>query len=111
MLHSRPGSPNYDPPLDFGVESYVEALQTAGIETFESCEGSPGHSYPEPTIRFHGGASEGFRALAAAQAAKLPVAGLRRVWPVVDDEPTGPWWEMTFLRRLNPREPVGNQFS
>ena len=28
--------------------------------------------------------------------AGLPVTGLRRVWPVLDNEPTGPWWELTF---------------
>jgi hypothetical protein len=29
-------------------------------------------------------------------AAGLPVANLRRVWPIVDGEPTGPWWELTL---------------
>ena len=88
--------PTYDPPLDEGIQRYVEVLAGAGIETFESCEGGVGHAYPEPTIRFHGERGEGFRALAAAQEAELPVAELRRTWPVLDEEPTGPWWEMTF---------------
>ena len=30
---------NYDPSLDPGIEPYVEALNSAGVETFESCEG------------------------------------------------------------------------
>jgi len=77
----------------------VETLQAAGIGTFESCEGGPGHAYPEPTVRFHGERSEGFRALAAAQAAGHSVAELRRVWPINDGEPTGPWWELTFSVR------------
>ena len=53
-------------------------------------------SYEFATHRFHGGTSEGFRVLAAAMKLKLPVAELRRVWPVNDGEPTGPWWELTF---------------
>jgi len=28
--------------------------------------------------------------------AQLPVAELRRVWVMQDEEPTGPWWELTF---------------
>jgi hypothetical protein len=91
--------PNYDPPLDSGIRAHVEALNAEGVETFESCEGGTDHAYPEPTVRFYGDRSEGFRALAVAQAANLPVAALRRAWPILDDEPTGPWWELTFVRR------------
>jgi hypothetical protein len=87
----------FDPPLDPGIANAVVALRSAGVETFESCEGGPGHAYPEPTVRFYGQQPEGFRALAAALAAGLRVAGLRRVWPVHDDEPTGPWWELVFV--------------
>ena len=87
----------FDPPLDPGIAYAVDALRWANVETFESCEGGPGHAYPEPTVRFHGGAAAGFAALAAAIGAGLPISELRRVWPIIDDEPTGPWWEMTFL--------------
>ena len=86
----------FDPPLDPGIESAVLALREAGLETFESCAGGPGHAYPEPTVRFYGERPEGFRALAVAMQAGLPVGELRRVWPIVDAEPTGPWWELTF---------------
>jgi len=92
---------SYSPPLDPCIEPMVETLQAAGIGTFESCEGGPGHAYPEPTVRFHGERSEGFRALAAAQAAGHSVAELRRVWPINDGEPTGPWWELTFSEHAN----------
>lgn len=88
----------YDPPLDHGIRRAVEALAEAGVETFESCEGGGNHAYPVPTVRFHGNRSEGFRAFAAASQAGLRVAELRRVWPVSDGEPTGPWWEMTFAQ-------------
>ena len=89
-------APAYNPPLDPGIACFVHVLRAAGIETFESCEGGPGHAYPEPTIRFHGDRAAGLRALAAALEKKLPIAELRRVWPILDGEPTGPWWEMTF---------------
>jgi hypothetical protein len=86
----------YDPPLDGGISEAVAALAAAGVETFESCEGGPDHAYPEPTVRFHGDQAEGFKALAVAMRGGLRVAALRRVWPLLDDEPTGPWWELTF---------------
>jgi hypothetical protein len=86
----------FDPPLDPGIFEMVCALVGAGIETFESCEGGTGHAYLEPTVRFHGGVEEGYRALAVAMQARLPVRELRRVWPILDGEATGPWWELTF---------------
>lgn len=86
----------YDPPLDGGIERIVEVLRHASVETFESCNGAPGHAFPEPTLRFHGGAAEGFRALAVAMEADLPVNKLRRIWRVLDGEPEGPHWELTF---------------
>lgn len=85
-------------PLDEGIAPFVEALTADGIETFESCQGGSGHASPEPVIRFHGDRAEGFHALAVAQRRNLPVAALRRAWPVQDGEPTGPWWELTFSR-------------
>lgn len=96
MSATKPHRIEFDPPLDPGIEAAVLTLQAAGIETFESCEGGPGHAYPEPTVRFHGERQTGLEALAAALRAGLPVAALRRVWPVIDQEPTGPWWELTF---------------
>src|SRR5690606_14818597 len=91
MLEER-----YDPPLDPGIAAFVTALAAEGVETFESCEGGPGHAYAEPTIRFHGYQQEGIRALGAAMKVGLPVSALRRVWLVVDGEPTGPYWELVF---------------
>jgi hypothetical protein len=80
----------------------VEDLRAGGIETFESCEGGPGHCYLEPAVRFHGGQGIGFRALAQAQENGLPVSELRRIWPIIDGVPTGPWWELTFTRPDRP---------
>jgi len=86
----------FDPPLDRGIRDIVVALSSNGIETFESCEGGKGHSFPEPTVRFEGGASEGLRAMAIALDNGLPVSRLRRVWGIIDGAMHGPWWEMTF---------------
>ncbi len=86
----------FDPPLDAGIKDAVEALWANGVETFESCEGGQGHALLQPTVRFHGQYSEGLRALSIAIRAGLPVASLRRVWEIEDNEPCGPWWELTF---------------
>src|SRR5262245_19707115 len=87
----------FSPPLYPAIAKAVAILRAANIETFESCEGGFGHSYPEPTVRFHGDRTEGFRALAVALQAGLRVTNLRRAWPVLEGEPTGPWWELTFV--------------
>jgi hypothetical protein len=89
---------DFDPPPDAGIAPFVSVLLDAGVETYESCQGGPGHCYPEPTIRFHGDHSEGFRALAVALRAGMPVASLNRHWSVIDGEPVGPHWEMVFSR-------------
>jgi hypothetical protein len=86
----------FEPPLDKGIESIVLTLVANGIETFESCEGGSGHSFPEPTVRFEGDSSEGLRALSVALSHGLPVYRLRRVWGIIDGAIHGPWWEMTF---------------
>lgn len=92
-------------PLDEGIRLYVETLHAAGIETYESCEGGDGHCFAEPTIRFAGDRSEGFRALTIARQHDFPVLAIRRAWPIVDGEPTGPCWEMTFSEKSNAWRP------
>lgn len=94
--------PEFHPPLDAGIADAVIALCRAGVETFESCEGGIGHAYAEPTVRFYGDRAEGLRALSIALQNRLPVTALRRAWPVVDSEPTGPWWELTFSTHHGP---------
>jgi hypothetical protein len=34
--------------LDPGIAEYVRVLLAQGVETFESCQGGPGHAYTEP---------------------------------------------------------------
>ena len=82
--------------LDKGIEKAVRVLRNGGIETFESCEGGEGHAFPEPTIRFHGDHTEGFKAFDVAMKCGLPVSTLQRVYDNLDGEPVGPYWELVF---------------
>ncbi len=94
---------HFEPPLDEGIREIVIILVENGVETFESCQGGRGHSYPWPTIRFEGSSSEGLRALSVALSYGLPVDQLRRTWGLIDGSIHGPWWEMTFLPPKNSR--------
>lgn len=95
------GRPFIGGQIDVGIRKAVERFQASGIETFESCEGGPGHSYPEPTVAFGGSLEAGWRAVGICFAYGLPIKSLRRVWKVLDRcEPTGPTWEITFRERL-----------
>ncbi len=93
------------PDLDPGIRRAVRILMENGVETFESCEGGPGHAYPEPTVRFYGGPYAGWRAISVCLAFGLPVLELRRTWPVIRNEPTGPYWDIAFREQI--REPLG----
>jgi hypothetical protein len=92
-------------PLDPGIRRYVLILLAEGIETFESCEGGPGHAFLEPTVRFYGNAFEGFKAYSIAMTYGLPVRALSREYSVDDGWLTGPHWKMTFL---NADPPAGS---
>jgi len=83
--------------FDKGIRREVEILQAAGIETFESCQGGKGHTFPEATVRFNGGHTEGLRALHVALSNRLNAYNLRRVWGISEGEVNGPWWEITFF--------------
>jgi len=82
--------------IDKGIAREVRILWDNGVETTESCQGGQGHPFPEPTVRFAGGKSEGMRALGIALQHGLRVTALRRVWSIIDGEACGPFWEMTF---------------
>lgn len=89
-------APSVDLPIDAGIRRYVLILRSEGVETFESCQGGEGHAFPDPTIKFHGNAFEGYRAYAIAKSYGLPVLHLRRVYGESDGWLEGPWWELTF---------------
>jgi hypothetical protein len=86
-------------PLDRWISYAVKVLRDAGIETFESCQGGRGHAFNDPTVRFHGGPAEGFRAFAVAVQVGLPVYALRRFWGASAGELSGPYWEIVFHPR------------
>jgi hypothetical protein len=88
--------PEIDMPLDPGIRRAVLILRSAGVETMESCEGGPGHAFPEPTVRFNGDAWAGYKAFAIAMEHGLPVMSLRRAYGVTNGQLEGPWWELTF---------------
>lgn len=96
MSEVKSNKREFSPPLDTGIEKAVNILLDNGIETFESCQGGPGHAYAEPTVRFHGDRFEGFKALAVALQNGLNPSKVSRIWTVLDKEPVGPYWEMTF---------------
>jgi len=88
--------------LDPGIKRAVELLQAHNIETYESCQGGPGHCYPEPTVRFYGTPEAGWRAASVCLTYGLPIDALRRAWSVQDGiELVGPHWEITFRRQLD----------
>jgi hypothetical protein len=89
--------------LDPGIERAVRALQDAGCETFESCQGGAGHSYPDPAIRFGvGRPEEGWKALAVCLTLGYPVLRLRLCWDVEHGHvPTGPYWEIVFSKSID----------
>jgi len=82
--------------VDAGIAHEVLTLHRCGIETFESCDASQGHTFTEPTIRFHGGVGEGAKAFAFAMDCGLKPCAIKRTWSVIGNEMVGPDWEMTF---------------
>ena len=89
--------PVTDMPLDAGIRRYVLLLRAGGVETFESCQGGEGHAFAEPTVRFHGGSAQAYRAFAVAMENGLPVLHLKMSYSVDKGILTGPWWEIVFV--------------
>ncbi len=89
-------APAVDLELDPGIRRAVLVLRSAGVETFESCQGGEGHAMPDPTIKFFGSSWAGYRAFSVAMEHGLQVLHLRKVYGVSDGQLEGPWWEMTF---------------
>jgi hypothetical protein len=97
--------------LDDYIRDIVITLIKNGVETFQSCQGGPGHSFPRPTVQFEGSTAAAFRALSVALDNGLPVDKLQRVWDWCrsDGSLEGPWWEMTFIP--HPDSPLGKAFD
>ena len=87
----------YESPLDLGIKDYVETLAAAGVETFESCEGGESHTFPVPTIRFHG--QRGEDSVPSPWPYNTPTRCRTCAGCGPSSEPVGPNWELTFYRR------------
>lgn len=75
--------------LDDGIKKAVFLLMDYGFETFESCEGSEGHCYSEPTVRFFGDEFDLIRAWEICSLHGLRVFEAKRVFrktPLYDKE-------------------------
>jgi len=88
-------APATDLDLDPGIRQAVLVLRSADVETFESCEGGAGHAFPDPTIKFHGGAWAGYRAFAVVMEYGLPVLRMQQVHGIPNGQLEGPWWEVS----------------
>jgi hypothetical protein len=88
-LRSEKSKPPWDE-VDTGIKPILRFFYEEGIETFESCQGGPGHCFPVPTVRFSGDRAEGFRALSVALQYGLRPTGLRRYYAINEGEPVGP---------------------
>ena len=91
---------SFESQLDEGIRNTVRILIEAGVETFESCQGGPGHSMPEPTVRFHGTIAAGWHALGVCLDNGLPVLALGQYWDINERQPNGPYWQLTFRKKL-----------
>jgi len=89
-------APVVDMELDQGIRRAVLVLRANGVETFESCEGGPGHAFPDPTVRFWGGTWAGYKAFAIAMEHGLPVLHLRYCFTNVNGHLETPCWELVF---------------
>lgn len=91
--------------LDAGIRFAVRVLHARGVETCQSCQGGPGHAYPEPTVELQALADDalGFIALAALQEYHLPVTSLSITWRVANGMPYEKLWRITFFRTMEDR--------
>lgn len=84
--------------LDPLIDPYVRAMQEAGFDTFESCQGGEGHGWSTPRIYFWGDENEGHRAVVLALKRDWPVGMLVREWSLLDINYTSrPMWCLRFF--------------
>ncbi len=83
--------------LDNGIIGVVKVLREAEIDTFDSCQGGPGHASSRPIVWFTGDENEGFRAEAVATEAGFQVFHIARFWYTRQGTRSGPYWEIAFV--------------
>ncbi len=86
--------------LDPGIRFAVRVLHARGIDTGQSCEGGPEHSYDHPTVDLAEGSDQrpGFAALAELETYGLRVRDISLVWPVRHGLPTDCFWRITLCQ-------------
>jgi hypothetical protein len=85
--------------LDEGIRFAVRVLHARGIQTGQSCQGGPGHSYEDPTVDVSGGGRfDGWAALAALEEYGLRVSNVSLVWTVRDGLVDDTFWRLTLRR-------------
>lgn len=88
--------------LDPGISHPVKVLMDNGIVTFESCQGGDGHAYKTPTICFEGDQTEGYKVVTIMAQNNFRVIGIRRCWPVENNEIGCPYWELELSEEGQP---------
>lgn len=93
------GEHDYDG-IDLGIRFAVRVLHSRGVETCQSCESGPGHSYPAPTVDLLGGPDDaaGFLALAYLHSFGLEVVSISKRWVVKHREPYELIWRIELAR-------------
>ncbi len=86
--------------IDKGILNEVLVLRKHGVDTFESCQGGVNHSFPEPTIKFHGDRNEGIRVAYICLQEFLSITEIRRTFSIENEEITMPYWEVVFKSEI-----------
>jgi hypothetical protein len=82
--------------IEPGVRVLVRILvEQAGVTTFSSCEGGPGHTYPCRMVRFRGDA---FRAVRVARAHGFPLLQLSRHHSLTGA--LAPFWQLLVAQEV-----------
>jgi hypothetical protein len=79
--------------LDPGIVRILRIFKDHGIETCQSCEGGPGHSYEHPTIDVLG---EPWKALDIANTYAAQVDTVSEIFGIRDGRPVEHFWRIEF---------------
>lgn len=82
--------------LDPGIRRTVCYLRDHEIDTFESCQGGEGHSWPHPCVHFQGDENAGLWVVWLLEHAGTHVRWLSRTWDLDHGLPRSPYWEVVL---------------
>lgn len=86
--------PDWMTGLDPGITPAVRLLHGFGIDTFSSCDGSPGHGFRYPVVLFNGDDHAGLHAVWLLNSAGIRTSRLVRTWTLAHDPGATPFWEV-----------------